>query len=303
MSCDEIEMSIPERVKDIAENVHPLPPSWWSTYNFVLEQNSPVFWGVLFSSRAKTGRLVPVPLISSAREYRTWDDLDTAKWIPRFPPFGSIVNTDIGRKMLEMTYLIYYYPRSYRDALRKNRALAKEDISFKGDVLVMRVEFDAILEKYVVRNMEVDDIQNAIFYVQRWLLLCYSDISLLTIAIERWIEDASVSCGEYSSLNVKSYCVKDICPLPHRLIKMNSVQELLYPKCPPLLRSGTWTPSSTCTTDHVAPTYPEYCTSMICTLNTSHRRPSCTRGRMTRKYFMALLSADYTLVNVWQENY
>ncbi len=66
-----------------------------------------------------------------------------------------------------MTYLIYYYPRSYRDALHKNRALAKEDISFKGDVLVMRVEFDAVLEKYVVRNMEVDDIQNAIFYVQR----------------------------------------------------------------------------------------------------------------------------------------
>ncbi|PBK65637.1 hypothetical protein ARMSODRAFT_978107 [Armillaria solidipes] len=151
MQVGESEQPIPQHIKEI------------------LERKCPVYWGVLFSSRGKAGRLVPVPLISLARDYRSWDDLNTAEWIPRFPPYGAVVNTNIGRKILEMSYLVYYYSPGYRDTLSKNRALAKEDISFKGDVLVMRLEFNAELERYCVQDMEADDIQHALFYIQRVL--------------------------------------------------------------------------------------------------------------------------------------
>ncbi|PBK96132.1 hypothetical protein ARMGADRAFT_1028337 [Armillaria gallica] len=90
----------------------------------------------------KKGRILPVPLIESAKELRSINDLDTNIWVASQTLGGGVSDVTVGQKALALRYMAYFIP-NYRDSMDpKNRVLYKAGVSWKGNVLYLDINTD-----------------------------------------------------------------------------------------------------------------------------------------------------------------
>ncbi len=107
---------------------------------------------------SQKGLIVHVPLIESTKELRSIDDLDTNIWVASHTLGGGLSDVAVGRKALASRYMAYFIP-NYRDSIDpKNRGLYKAGVSWKGDVLVMKMSWDCHRGEHMVEQLEKDDL-------------------------------------------------------------------------------------------------------------------------------------------------
>lgn len=118
--------------------------------------------GIFFGSGCTKWRIVPVPLIASASECRSCDDLDVDIWMPSYSPMGGgVIDTSVGRE-IGIPHIIYHVPRGRRFGDIMNGPLSKIGYRVKGDLLIMAFDLENQSE---VCNLTDDDIDGALYFV------------------------------------------------------------------------------------------------------------------------------------------
>ncbi|PBK65638.1 hypothetical protein ARMSODRAFT_978108 [Armillaria solidipes] len=137
---------------------------WENTRIQFRKEERPVRMGIFFSSGCSKWRIVPVPLIASASDCRSCDDLDVDIWMPTYSPTGGgIVDMTIGRQMLGISHIIYHVPRGRQvgdDVV--NAPLKKIGYGVIGDLLIMAHESE---ERGEIANLADSDVDVALFSV------------------------------------------------------------------------------------------------------------------------------------------
>ncbi|KAK0184655.1 hypothetical protein F5146DRAFT_1006383 [Armillaria mellea] len=72
----------------------------------VLQSGKPYYWGALFACHGPQARFVPVPLIESAAEYRTCDDIYVDYWLSCPGTLGGVMDTNVGMKIMGNTFML-----------------------------------------------------------------------------------------------------------------------------------------------------------------------------------------------------
>ncbi|KAK0460491.1 uncharacterized protein EV420DRAFT_1478269 [Desarmillaria tabescens] len=122
-----------------------------------MQKDSRLYWGVFYGTGCKVGRIVPVPLIESAKEYRSIDELDSHLWVSHSFMCGGIADLLVGRKEIGYRYMVYYVLPDSADE-RKNHALHKVGVHWKGDVLIMRAIWDYECSQYQLESIRQEDL-------------------------------------------------------------------------------------------------------------------------------------------------
>ncbi len=96
-------------------------------------------WALFYGTESVRARMVPVPFICSARGYYTRDDVDVDYWISRQRTVGGVIDTEIGREVIDPTFLVCFR-RTSRTGRARNLALKDIGIEAEGDLLMMKLE-------------------------------------------------------------------------------------------------------------------------------------------------------------------
>ncbi|KAK0435691.1 uncharacterized protein EV420DRAFT_1487903 [Desarmillaria tabescens] len=95
----------------------------------ILKSGRPYFWAAFFEHRSITFTLVPIPLIESAQEYQTRDDVDVDYWL----------DTNVGMKELEDVFMVHYVPHMQWNGRDHNMALQLMGLYGEGNLLIMKL--------------------------------------------------------------------------------------------------------------------------------------------------------------------
>ncbi|PBK92422.1 hypothetical protein ARMGADRAFT_1030727 [Armillaria gallica] len=106
----------------------------------VLQSGKPYYWAALFESRGPGPRFVPVPLIESAAEYRTRDDVHMDYWLSRRQTMGGVMDTNAGMKVIGDAFVVYYFPHMQWQSRTRNMALKSIGLYGEEDLLIMKLD-------------------------------------------------------------------------------------------------------------------------------------------------------------------
>ncbi|PBK59847.1 hypothetical protein ARMSODRAFT_1027136 [Armillaria solidipes] len=106
----------------------------------VLASGKPYYWAALYQSGHSGPRFVPVPLIESAVEYRTRDDVHVDYWLSRSRPMGGVINTEAGMKIMGDAFVVYYSPRMQWTSRKRNMVLKSIGLYAEEDLLIMKLD-------------------------------------------------------------------------------------------------------------------------------------------------------------------
>ncbi|KAK0186273.1 hypothetical protein F5146DRAFT_1004426 [Armillaria mellea] len=75
-----------------------------------------------------------------ARAHYTQDDVDVDYWLPHQRSTGGVIDTDIGRDIIDRTFLVYYIWQASRFGHMQNVSLKAIGVQAEGDLLMMKLD-------------------------------------------------------------------------------------------------------------------------------------------------------------------